>query len=154
MTTTPRKSVKKGLRETADGTGLAPDLAAIPDKLYFKIGEVSEIAGVEPHVLRHWESEFKQHIRPQRARSKQRLFRRVDVEQILLIKKLLYVDGFTVPGARKFLAAEKKGENPVPTPVAGPAAAPVEKTAPASPNSSVLSELKSELEAIKEILEK
>lgn len=58
----------------------------IPDRLYFKIGEVSEITGVEPHVLRYWEGEFKE-IRPQRAGSKQRLFRRVDVETILQIKQ-------------------------------------------------------------------
>lgn len=84
------------------------DYALIPDKKYFKIGEVCEIIGVKQHVLRYWESEFKTMIRPQRASSKQRLYRRVDVENILRIKKLLKEDGFTIPGAKKLLAREKK----------------------------------------------
>lgn len=83
-----------------------PGLLEIPDKLYFKIGEVSAITGVEPHVLRYWESEIKV-IRPQRASSKQRLYRRIDIENIIIIKKLIQEDGFTIPGARKFLAARK-----------------------------------------------
>ena len=81
----------------------------IPDRLYFKIGEVSEITGVEPHVLRYWEGEFKE-IRPQRAGSKQRLFRRVDVETILRIKQLLHEEGFTIAGAKKALV-KGKGES-------------------------------------------
>ena len=59
----------------------------IPDKQYFKIGEVAEIAGVEPYVLRYWETEFKS-IRPEKTRSNQRLYRRRDVETVLQIKKL------------------------------------------------------------------
>ncbi len=76
--------------------------AEIPDKLYFKIGEVSKLACVEPHVLRYWETEFPQ-IQPKRANSNQRLYRRVDVETILRIKTLLHKRGFTISGARKFL---------------------------------------------------
>jgi DNA-binding transcriptional MerR regulator len=76
--------------------------AGIPDKLYFKIGEVSKLAHVETHVLRYWESEFKE-IQPKRANSNQRLYRRVDVEKILQIKELLYEKGFTISGAKKFL---------------------------------------------------
>jgi DNA-binding transcriptional MerR regulator len=75
----------------------------IPDKLYFKIGEVSKIADVAPHVLRYWESEFSA-IRPKRANSKQRLYRRVDVEIVLKIKMLLHGRGYTISGARRFLA--------------------------------------------------
>jgi DNA-binding transcriptional MerR regulator len=75
----------------------------IPDKLYFKIGEVSKIAEVAPHVLRYWESEFPV-IRPKRANSKQRLYRRTDVETVLKIKTLLHGRGFTISGARRFLA--------------------------------------------------
>jgi len=74
----------------------------IPDKLYFKIGEVSNLAGVAAHVLRYWESEFS-NIRPSRANSQQRLYRRVDVETILTIKDLLHEQGYTIAGARKFL---------------------------------------------------
>jgi DNA-binding transcriptional MerR regulator len=77
--------------------------AEIPDKLYFKIGEVSKLAGVASHVLRYWESEFKE-IRPKRANSNQRLYRREDVERILQIKSLLHEQGYTISGARKFLA--------------------------------------------------
>lgn len=72
----------------------------IPDKLYFKIGEVSEITGVKPYVLRYWESEFKM-VNPSKSRSRQRLYRKGDVEMILKIKKLLYEDRFTINGARK-----------------------------------------------------
>ena len=79
----------------------------IPDKLYLKIGEVSGIVGVDPHVLRYWESEFKV-IRPQRASSKQRLYRREDVENLIRVKELLYDQGFTIAGARQALKEEKK----------------------------------------------
>ncbi len=74
----------------------------IPDKLYFKIGEVSKLADVAPHVLRYWESEFSD-IKPKRATSKQRLYRREDVELILVIKNLLHVQGYTIAGARKLI---------------------------------------------------
>lgn len=74
----------------------------IPDKLYFKIGEVSKLADVAPHVLRYWESEFSG-IRPKRASSKQRLYRREDVKRILVIKNLLHVQGYTISGARKLI---------------------------------------------------
>ncbi|MBB5349070.1 MerR family transcriptional regulator [Desulfoprunum benzoelyticum] len=77
----------------------------IPDKLYFKIGEVSKLAGVPPHVLRYWESEFSA-IRPKRANSKQRLYRRTDVELILKLKELLHEQRYTIAGARKFLSDE------------------------------------------------
>ncbi|MFH1981254.1 MAG: MerR family transcriptional regulator [Pseudomonadota bacterium] len=76
--------------------------AAIPDKLYFRVGEVSRIAGVEAHVLRFWESEFSQ-IRPKRTSSGQRLYRKKDVETILDIKDLLYRQKYTIPGARQHL---------------------------------------------------
>ena len=74
--------------------------AEIPDKLHFKIGEVSRITGVAPHVLRYWESEFGA-LRPQKTQSNQRLYRRRDVELLLTIKRLLYAEGFTIAGAKK-----------------------------------------------------
>ena len=74
----------------------------IPDKLYFKIGEVAKMADVPTHVLRYWESEFSG-IRPKRANSKQRLYRRQDVELILKIKTLLHKQGYTIAGARKLI---------------------------------------------------
>lgn len=80
--------------------------SSIPNKLYFKIGEVSTLTGIEPYVLRYWESEFKA-IKPSRTRSKQRIYRRKDVELILEIKKILYEEKFTIAGARKRLQALK-----------------------------------------------
>lgn len=79
-----------------------PQETTIPDKLYFKIGEVTDITGVAGYVLRFWESEFKS-ISPRRTDSGQRLYRKADVEIILKIKHLLYDREFTIPGARKYL---------------------------------------------------
>jgi len=76
--------------------------ADAPDKRYYRIGEVSRITGVKPYVLRYWESEFRW-MAPQKSRSKQRLYRRRDIDMILLIKKLLYEQRFTIAGARKKL---------------------------------------------------
>ena len=74
----------------------------IPNKRFFKIGEVSRIVGVPTHVLRYWEREFAL-VRPRRAPSKQRVYRRKDVEQLLEIKKLLHHEKYTIAGARKRL---------------------------------------------------
>lgn len=79
----------------------------IPEKAYFRIGEVSRILGVEPYVVRYWETEFKS-IRPERSSSSQRLYRRKDLEQLLLIKDLLYNKKFTISGARQKLLDMKK----------------------------------------------
>lgn len=81
----------------------------IPQKLYFKIGEVSKLAEVAPHVIRYWETEFAQ-ISPKRANSNQRLYRREDVELILKIKFLLHIKGYTIAGARNFLESDEKLE--------------------------------------------
>jgi len=70
------------------------------DKRYYRIGEVSRITDVKPYVLRYWESEFRW-MAPQKSRSKQRLYRKRDIDMILLIKKLLYEQRFTIAGARK-----------------------------------------------------
>ncbi len=75
----------------------------IPDKLYFKIGEVAKMAEVPTHVIRYWESEFTE-IKPKRANSKQRLFRKQDIELILKIKTLLHHKGYTISGAKKVLS--------------------------------------------------
>ena len=74
----------------------------LPDKLYFKIGEVARLADVKPHVLRYWESEFPS-IRPQKSHSGQRLYRRQDVDAVLAIRHLLYDQRFTIEGARHHL---------------------------------------------------
>lgn len=83
----------------------------IPDKLYFKIGEVSELLGVEPYVLRYWETEFPG-LSPKKSGTGHRLFRRKDVELLLRIKHLLYERRFTIEGARQSLQAESKVAKP------------------------------------------
>jgi DNA-binding transcriptional MerR regulator len=79
----------------------------IPDKLYFKIGEVSELLGVEPYVLRYWEGEFPV-LSPKKSGTGHRLYRRKDVELLLRIKQLLYERRFTIEGARQALHAEAR----------------------------------------------
>lgn len=81
---------------------------AIPEKLFFKIGEVCELAGVQAHVLRYWESEFPM-LAPQKNRAGQRVYRKRDVEMALRIKELLYEDMYTIAGAKKRLANELRG---------------------------------------------
>src|SRR5438270_7579310 len=83
----------------------------IPDKLYFKIGEVSELLGVEPYVLRYWETEFPL-LSPKKSGAGHRLFRRKDVELLLRIKQLLYEKRFTIQGARQTLQAESHAPKP------------------------------------------
>ncbi len=77
-------------------------LVDIPDKPYFKIGEVAELAAVEPYVLRYWETEFSG-IRPEKTRTGQRRYRRRDVELVLTIKQLLHDEGYRIDGAKKRL---------------------------------------------------
>ncbi|MFT7520661.1 MAG: DNA-binding transcriptional MerR regulator [Kiritimatiellia bacterium] len=79
----------------------------IPDKLFFRIGETAELVGVEPHVLRYWESEFR--MRPQRSASGQRMYRRKDIERFMRIRTLVHQQGFTIAGARKALQSPSRG---------------------------------------------
>src|SRR5882672_10582885 len=81
---------------------------AIPEKLFFKIGEVCELAGVQAHVLRYWESEFPM-LAPQKNRAGQRVYRKRDVEMALRIKELLYEDQYTTAGAKKRLTNDLRG---------------------------------------------
>jgi DNA-binding transcriptional MerR regulator len=74
----------------------------IPEKAYFRIGEVSKIVDVEPYVIRYWETEFKT-VNPVRTRTAQRLYRKKDVQELLTIKNLLYAQRFTIDGAKKQL---------------------------------------------------
>jgi len=104
------------------------------DKRYFRIGEVSRIIGVKPYVLRYWESEFPT-LRPKRADSRQRVYKREDIETLGAIKKLLYEEKLTIAGAKNRLKAIKKGD------------------VTAVPNINILSEIKEELHQILKILE-
>jgi DNA-binding transcriptional MerR regulator len=92
-----------------------PGTPEIPDKLYFKIGEVSELLGVEPYVLRYWESEFSV-LSPKKSGTGHRLYRRKDVELLLRIKHLLREKRFTIEGARQTLNAETRGAKAAPPP--------------------------------------
>ena len=86
----------------------------IPNKLFFKIGEVCEITDTQPYVLRYWESEFPA-LAPAKNSSGQRIYRRRDIETVLRIKQLLYEEGFTIAGAKKRLEAEMAGRTPTPS---------------------------------------
>ncbi len=85
----------------------SPDCAEIPDKLYFRIGEVSDLVGVEPYVLRYWETEFPA-VGPKKSDTGHRMYRRKEVELLLKIKYLLYDKKFTIEGARQYLSSETK----------------------------------------------
>jgi DNA-binding transcriptional MerR regulator len=79
----------------------------IPEKLFFRIGEVSKLCSLPAYVLRFWETEFPQ-LKPNKSNTGQRLYRRKDVENIVRVKKLLYEEGYTINGARQFIKAETK----------------------------------------------
>jgi DNA-binding transcriptional MerR regulator len=111
---------------------------SIPDKRYFRIGEVGRLLNVQPYVVRYWESEFKT-VRPIRTRSDQRLYRRRDVEELLLIRKLLYEENFTIHGARKQLR-KIRGEEPLIAPLV------------AMGSEELLAELERGLQQIREIV--
>jgi DNA-binding transcriptional MerR regulator len=83
----------------------------IPDKLYFRIGEVARLCEVPAYVLRFWESEFPQ-LKPNKGGTGQRLYRRRDVEMALRVKTLLYDEGYTIPGARQLLKSESRAKGP------------------------------------------
>ncbi|HDJ27949.1 MAG TPA: MerR family transcriptional regulator [Proteobacteria bacterium] len=106
----------------------------IPDKIFFRIGEVSEIVKVKPYVLRYWESEFEL-ISPEKSNSKQRLYQRRDLDLLLEIKRLLYEEEFTIAGARKKLKSltAKKMKN-------------------RSDNSELLTNIRDELKEIKSLI--
>lgn len=105
----------------------------IPDKLYFKIGEVSKICGLPAYVLRFWENEFTC-IRPKRTSAGQRLYRRNDVKMVLKIRHLLHEKKFTIQGAKQHLSTQKTG-------------------ATGAVATKLLAELKTELESLRDLLE-
>jgi DNA-binding transcriptional MerR regulator len=93
--------------EPSSHIGSITDPSEIPDKLYFRIGDVARLAGIKPYVLRFWETEFPS-LGPRKSGTGHRLYRRKDVEQVLEIKRLLYEKRFTIEGARKFLEDRAK----------------------------------------------
>jgi DNA-binding transcriptional MerR regulator len=126
----------------------------IPNKLFFKIGEVCEITDTQPYVLRYWESEFPA-LAPAKNSSGQRIYRRRDIETILRIKQLLYEEGFTIAGAKKRLEVEMAGriDTPLPPGVTAPDSDPV--PVEESPRgSSAMREVRESLREILTLLER
>ncbi|MCX6592163.1 MAG: MerR family transcriptional regulator [Acidobacteria bacterium] len=121
----------------------------IPDKLYFRIGEVARLAGVNPSVLRYWENEFSI-IDPKKSGSNHRLYRRKDVEHILEIKHLLYEKRYTIQGARQHFAASrgKAEKSKVKVKVEAKPVQPAQAALFAAPNPPLISEIRKELQSI------
>lgn len=119
----------------------------IPDKLYFRIGEVSKLTGVKPYVLRFWETEFG-NLGPRKSGTGHRLYRRKDVELVLEIKHLLYEKRYTIEGARKWLETRAKPESVKTTPAKTP-----EKQGELFPSGApVLDQIRAELQEILRLL--
>jgi DNA-binding transcriptional MerR regulator len=114
---------------------------AFVDKIYYRIGEVGRITGVKPHVLRYWESEFKE-IKPLKSRSLQRLYRKKDLELILRIKQLLYEEGYTIAGAKGRIKELIRGDRKQ-----------IDLDFDKQKLERIVVDLKAELEGIKQILE-
>ncbi len=125
-----------------------PQSVEIPNKLYFRIGDVSRITGVKPYVLRYWETEFPG-LSPKKSGTNQRLYRRKEVETILTIKHLLYERRFTIEGARTFLQ-ERKAEKRTPPPPPPPP--PTAQASLFGPAPAQVSAIRSELRAILDLL--
>jgi len=116
----------------------------IPDKLYFRIGEVAALTGIKPHVLRYWESEFRT-FRPNKSTTRQRLYQRKDIELVLRLKDLLYQQGFTIAGARKALRDRLVREEPAPS---------SPPSYPSSPRHRQLEEIRRDLLSLRDRLTK
>jgi DNA-binding transcriptional MerR regulator len=114
--------------------------ASIPDKLFFRIGEVADLTGVPPYVLRYWESEFKL-LRPRKNHAGQRVYRKHDVQMVLRIKSLLYDDRLTLEGAKKRLQHEGRQRNQQ-----------LELPAPDPQTLAALRDIRGRLEAIRQSL--
>lgn len=131
----------------------ATESPVIPDRLYFKIGDVARLCGVESYVLRFWETQFPQ-LKPNKSGTGQRLYRRRDVELALEIKRLVHGEGFTIAGARQALESGNRRGSAQPAVV--PAPAPISATVPAPAVSekakATISQVKAELKEIAAML--
>jgi DNA-binding transcriptional MerR regulator len=137
---------------TAEQTSGSAAPQEIPDKLYFRIGEVARLAGIKPYVLRFWETEFPS-LGPKKSGTGHRLYRRKEVEMALEIKRLLYEKRFTIEGARKFLETRGKTEAVRAVKAAKPAKKAQAELFNGPPAlDSVLQDIRKELRAIAEML--
>ena len=124
---------------------MIPEPAEIPDKLYFRIGEVSDLVGVEPYVLRYWETEFPA-VGPKKSDTGHRMYRRKEVELLLRIKYLLYEKKYTIEGARQYLQTESM--------IGRRKRATKSEQRELFPDNPALPEIRKELKAILEMLKK
>jgi DNA-binding transcriptional MerR regulator len=132
-----------------DRTAVNGEALEIPNKLYFRIGEVAKLAGIKPYVLRFWETEFPG-LGPKKSGTGHRLYRRKDVELVLEIKGLLYEKRFTIEGARKHLESKpRKTDSPVSRKTKEQG---VLFVAQAGPSQAILDEVRRELGALLELL--
>ena len=148
---TPKSSMRSQLSKptarggrtagAAQGHGKSIPPSDIPDKLYFKIGEVAKLCGIQTYVLRFWESEFPQ-LHPTKSGTGQRLYRKRDVEMALKVRRLLYDEGYTIPGARQAFQMEARTHR------AEPEAQLELSVAPAPPAPMKMNKLKAELREI------
>lgn len=134
----------KAQQKKGDNARVSSPVPEIPDKLYFRIGEVSRLAGVPAYVLRFWETEFPG-LSPKKSGTGQRLYRRKEVELVLEIRKLLYEQRFTIEGARKALAARGLGEPPPPP-------SPADQGQLFDPKAEALARIRQELEELRDLL--
>jgi DNA-binding transcriptional MerR regulator len=128
------------VRPAVDGGQGGPDQPPIPDKLFFRIGEVAELTGVPPYVLRYWEAEFKL-LRPRKNHAGQRVYRKHEVQLVLRIKSLLYEDRLTLEGAKKRLQGEARARTHQ-----------LELPVPDAPTLELLRQLRARLEGIRQML--
>jgi len=137
----------------------APESPTIPDRLYFKIGDVAKICGLETYVLRFWESQFPQ-LKPNKSGTGQRLYRRREVELVLEIKRLVHQEGYTLPGARQALEQQNRRpaaqESRQETPLANPPRLSIAAKTASSPNldaaAAVIGHARAELREIAAML--
>ena len=122
----------------------------VPNKLFFKIGEVCEITDTQPYVLRYWESEFPA-LAPAKNSSGQRIYRRRDIDTVLRIKQLLYEEGFTIAGAKKRLESELAGRVDTPIPPGAEGAAEMQ---PDDTNRGALRQVRDQLREILTLLDR
>jgi len=136
------------MSEPAIGEQQRPE---IPDKLYFRIGEVSRLAGIKPYVLRFWETEFSS-LGPKKSGKGHRLYRRKDVELVLEIKRLLYEKRYTIEGARKYLDSRVRDGGAKPAPSSPQRAARSQGDLFPNAAAAALDEIRNELRTILAIL--
>ena len=144
------ESETPGTPESESESIIKTETPAIPNRLFFRIGDVAELAGVETHVLRFWESEFPR-LSPKKTSTGQRQYRRKDVEAVLEIKRLLYDEGYTIAGARKVLRQRAKNKRKPPQVKTQPA---LLFSEPPAANLKALVAIKQELREILTLLER